>query len=236
MRSGKLPYILLVSVRAFCSSMSAISLHASARNKLPILDVLRPIVDKSQQETSSPTVRLLEVASGTGEHAGYFAENIPSLIIQPTEPNTEMHSSISAWSEGHSIRVASPIALDVLDYQSNEPLPEPLETSFDLVLCINMMHISPWETTSALFQIASRCLRPGGYVFLYGPYREHGTMVESNQQFDKSLRGRDPSWGIRDRESVEETGARAGFTLYQRVEMPSNNLSLIFTKGNLGDI
>lgn len=213
--------------------MAALALHASARNKTPITDVLKSLVAACHQENFS-RVDILEIASGTGEHAAFFSENIPNIIIQPTEPNLEFHSSIIAWTNQlseHALidSILSPIELDVLKYLNGEPLPEKIsENKYDLIVCINMIHISPFETTAGLFNIAKRCVRPRGFVFLYGPFRVDGFMVESNIAFDLWLKGKNLAYGVRDLEAVQDTAKAYGFTLYNTIEMPANNLSVIF--------
>ena len=223
------------------------ALYASSKNKGPILEVLRPRVEAYRRaRPGAEVVHVLEVASGTGEHAAFFGANIPGLLWQPTEPQQEMQSSIVAWSADAGLpAVASaasatqsitlpPVALDVLAAAADTaalPLP-PSHThgNADLMVCINMIHISPWPCTEALFRVAGACLKSGGMVLTYGPYRVNGDMVDSNKAFDDSLRGRDPAWGIRDKEAVAAAAATAGVVLEEAVEMPSNNLCLLFRK------
>jgi hypothetical protein len=158
-------------------------------------------------------LKVFEIASGTGEHAAYFASELPGLLYQPTEPTEEMHGSIVAWSQDMGVQAPSsaavdagksavlpPVTLDVLTFfDESAPGPGPIETlssrgfgpcTADLMICINMIHISPWMCTSALFKIAQHCLATDGLFMTYGPYRVGGEMVDSNQRFDESLRGR----------------------------------------------
>ena len=180
--------------------------------------------------------------------AAYFASEIPGLLWQPTEPMTEMHSSIVAWCTDMNVPMTTvgsaataadqsvvlpPIALDAMMFES--PVAAGLPSSFgtsqvDLMVCINMIHISPWAATEGLFRIANHCLKKDGLLLTYGPYRVNGHMVESNQQFSDSLVSRNAEWGIRDKEAVEAVAGREGLVLHETVDMPANNLCLLFRK------
>lgn len=190
---------------------------ASARNRDPILDVLRRVL---------PAAGLVcEVASGTGQHVIHFATALPALVWQPTDPDANMRASISAWiTHANVTNVRSPLALDARS--SIWPI-----AGADAVICINMVHISPWDATLGLIQGASRLLRAGGVLFLYGPYRQRGrTTAPSNEAFDAALRARDPDWGLRELETVVDAAGGWGFELDQVVAMPANNLSVILRK------
>ena len=190
---------------------------AAERNKGPILQVLERVLPQQGL--------VLEIASGTGQHVAYFAAAQTSLTWQPSDANDELFDSIAAHvSDAGVENVLPPIPLDVtLD-------PWPVSTA-DALICINMIHISPWETTLRLFDGANRVLSDGDRILLYGPYRRGGRhTADSNAAFDASLRARNPSWGIRDLESVEEVARTAGFRLDDLVEMPANNLCVIFTQ------
>ena len=187
---------------------------APERNKGPILEVLQRVLPQAGV--------VLEIASGTGQHAAHFAAALPHLVWQPSDADLRVHESIRAWT-GELTNVRSPVALDVRE-------PWPLARA-DAVLCINMIHISPWVATLALIEGAGRVLPQGGVLFLYGPYRRFGRhTAPSNEAFDASLRARDPQWGVRDLEAVEECAAAAGLRLNEIVEMPANNLSVVFEK------
>jgi SAM-dependent methyltransferase len=191
-------------------------LHAPAaeRNKDPILEVL--------QRALPPAGLMLEIASGTGQHIAHFAAALPKLLWQPSEADTRIHASIRAWTEALT-NVRPPLALDV---QQSWPL-----AHADAVLCLNMIHVAPWEAALALIDGAARVLPQRGVLFLYGPYRRFGRhTAASNAAFDASLRATDPEWRVRDLEAVEERATAAGLRLEEIVEMPANNLSVVFRK------
>ncbi len=192
---------------------------ATARNRDPILEVLRRVV--------SPGANVLEIASGTGEHAVFLAPRLQVASWQPTDPDAESRRSIDAWrTQARAERVLPALDLDV----TFQPWP-PLQASPDVITCVNMIHISPWIACEALFEGAAGLLAPGKVLYLYGPYRRGGAhTAPSNEAFDASLKARNPEWGVRDLEEVEQTGARHGFVLRDVVEMPANNLSVIFER------
>lgn len=190
---------------------------ATARNRDAIAAVLA--------DWLPPSGTILEVASGSGEHVVHFAAVFPHLLWQPSDPDPAGFASIAAWSaEAGLPNIASPLALDAA-------APEwPVERA-DAILCINMVHISPWEATLGLFAGAARLLAPGAPLILYGPYVEPGVpTVESNQAFDASLRARDPAWGLRDTDAVRAAATAAGFAFAERRAMPANNLMLLFRR------
>jgi cyclopropane fatty-acyl-phospholipid synthase-like methyltransferase len=191
---------------------------STARNRAPILEVLARVVPEG--------ARVLEIASGAGEHAVWLAEHLRGVIWVPSDPDAEARASIDGWRAHTGLaNVLPPLALDVS--QSPWPL-----ARADVVVCLNMIHISPWEATEALIAGASAILARGGVLYTYGPYRRGGAhTAPSNEAFDASLRARNPAWGVRDLEAVESTARAKGFVLEEIVEMPSNNLSLVFRKG-----
>lgn len=198
--------------------MTRLYAPATQRNRDPILDVLRRVLP--------PSGLVLEIASGTGEHAVHFAAALPGLVWQPSDPDPEHRLSIAAWAvemQVHTIR--APLALDV------RADPWPLAQA-DAIVAINMIHIAPWEATLGLLRGAASLLPAGAPLFLYGPYlrADHPT-APSNVAFDQSLRERDPSWGIRDLDAVTSAASSHGFTLAEVVEMPANNLSVVFRRG-----
>ncbi|MBL8836723.1 MAG: DUF938 domain-containing protein [Alphaproteobacteria bacterium] len=192
---------------------------AAARNREPILAVLREVLPASGL--------VLEIASGSGEHAMWFAEALPSITWQPSDGDDGARASIAAWrAKGKLPNLREPVALDAA-----APGTWPIARA-DAVVCINMIHIAPWAAAEGLFAGASRVLPPGGVLFLYGPYREGGRhTAPSNEAFDADLRRRNPEWGVRDLDDVTALAARCGFTLARRVAMPANNLSVVFAKG-----
>jgi hypothetical protein len=190
---------------------------AAARNRDPILAVLRGVLPQSGT--------VLEIASGSGEHSVHFARAMPGLIFQPSDPNPGARLSIAAWAaESGLANLRPPLALDAAS-------PSWSITAADSVLCINMIHISPWAATEGLIRGAAAILPPGGPLYLYGPYRRAGVATApSNEAFDQDLRRRDPAWGLRDLEAVAALAAAAGFSGPAITGMPANNLSVVFRR------
>ncbi len=188
---------------------------AALRNRDAILAVLRPLLP--------PCGRVLEIASGSGEHIVHFAAALPALLFQPSDPDPERRASIDAWAADAGLENIRPaLALDAM------AAAWPAITA-DAVLCLNMIHIAPWAAARGLIRHAARALQPGGLLFLYGPFRRAGAhTASSNAAFDLDLRGRDPQWGIRDLEAVAAEAKTAGFGVPEIVPMPANNLSIIF--------
>jgi hypothetical protein len=199
-----------------------LSSPATQRNRGPILEVLRRILP--------PVGTVLEIASGAGEHAIWFAQHFPDLVFQPSDPDPNHRASIAAWTATTGVtNVCLPLALDTTtpDWDANARIP--LELS--AILCINMIHVAPWSATLGLMRGAGKLLGPERLLYLYGAYKRDGQHTSpSNAAFDANLRGRDPSWGVRDLERVAEAAAAAGFALDEVVAMPANNLSVIFRK------
>ena len=193
-------------------------LHAPAtlRNREAILAVLREALPSSGL--------VLEVASGSGQHAAYFAAALPGLDWQPSDPDPAALASIEAWrSEAQLPNLHPPIMLDAA---AAWPV-----SKADAILCINMTHISPWEATLGLMDGAGKALRAGGLLYLYGPFlRDEVETAPSNLAFNASLKARDAHWGLRRVEDVIAAAEGQGLTLDQLVEMPANNLSLLFRK------
>ncbi|WP_066681839.1 DUF938 domain-containing protein [Sphingomonas sp. CCH9-E2] len=164
---------------------------------------------------------VLEVASGSGEHAAFFAERFPDLIFVPSDPDAAARESIASWCAGLA-NVAPPLAIDAA--AGDWPI-----AAADAVLCINMVHISPWEATLGLLDGAARLLPPGGPLILYGPYRRADVpTAPSNEAFDRSLKERDPRWGLRDVADVTAAAEARGLRFGRLVEMPANNIMLIY--------
>lgn len=193
---------------------------STQRNKEPILEILRTVVIR--RADGEPT-RVLEVASGAGEHAIFFGTALPFTSWQPSDPSDDALASIDAW-RGEAANVLPALRLDVVA----GPFPS---GPFDAIVNINMIHISPWAAAESLVRGAGVALGPSGVLFLYGPYKRGGThTAPSNAAFDESLRARDPSWGVRDLESVVQLAEEAGLMLAGVHEMPANNLSVVFRR------
>lgn len=197
--------------------MTALSSPATARNKDHILAVLR--------EHLPTTGLVLEIASGAGEHALHMASQLPGLTWQPTDPDPQALASIAAWRERGPANLLAPLELD-----ASRPGSWPISAA-GAVVCINMIHISPWAATEGLFAGAARILPADGVLFTYGPYLEDEVdTAPSNLAFDASLKSRNPAWGIRRREDLEALAATQGLALHARIAMPANNLSLVFRR------
>ncbi len=191
---------------------------STARNRQPILEVLRPRL---------PTgARVLEVASGAGEHAMFLAAALPGVSWQPTDRDAEALTSIAAWrTEAGLANLAAPLRLDAAHLATWPGGP------FEAVVCINMIHISPWRASEGLMTGAGRVLAPGGRLFLYGPFLEAGVdTAPSNLAFDESLKARDPAWGLRNLADVMALAEAHGLRFAERIGMPANNLVVVFEK------
>lgn len=190
---------------------------APERNKEPILEVLRRVLP--------PEGRVLEIASGTGQHIVHFAQGLPQLRWLPSDPEAPHRESIAARVALAGLaNVAPPLDIDVM----HRPWPA---DGIDAIVCINMIHIAPWPATLALLQESARLLPVFGLLCLYGPYRREGRhTAPSNETFDADLRLRNPHWGVRDLEEVESCAGEAGLELQEVVPMPANNLSVIFRR------
>ena len=190
---------------------------ATARNRAPILAVL--------QEVLPGRGLVLEIASGTGEHAVHFAAALPDLTWQPSDPSEDARVSIAAWRDEAALpNLRAPLPLDVT-------APWPVDAA-DAIVCINMIHIAPWEATLALFAGAARVLPPGGPLVTYGPYRFGGAFTaESNAAFDADLRRRDPRWGVRDVVDLEAAAIAAGLALIGTFGLPANNHAIVWRRG-----
>lgn len=192
---------------------------AAERNRDAILTVLRRVL---------PGIgTVLEIASGTGQHAVYFAAALPNLTWQPSDADAAARDSIAAWRAHAGLaNLRAPLALDVCGQ------PWPIDVAQALV-CINMIHIAPWAAAEHLFAGAAEVLSPDGTLFLYGPYKRGGEHTSpGNAAFDAQLRSRNPAWGVRDMEVVTQLASSHGFPLIEAVPMPANNFSLVFRKGS----
>ena len=187
------------------------------RNKAAILEVLSRVLPARG--------KVLEIGSGTGQHVAHFAAALPDLTFQPSEMDTARHASIAAWvREAGLDNVLPPIAFDVAR------LPWPVEQAH-AVVCINVIHISPWEATLALMKGARAILPPGGVLVTYGPYRRDGRhTAPSNEEFDAWLKARNAAHGVRDLEEVARAASAEGLELEETVAMPANNFTVVFRR------
>lgn len=195
-----------------------LSSPATARNTEPILEVL-----KGHMPAAGP---VLEVACGAGQHALAFARALPCLDWTPSDPDPAALASAEAWRAEGPENLRPPVRLDLLD-ETTWP-----ERPFKAVFCANLTHISPWAATEGLMRLAGRVLlKPGGLLVLYGPFRETGVpLAPSNFDFDRSLKSRDPAWGLRELDEVVLAAKDEGLAHTLRVEMPANNLTLLFRR------
>jgi SAM-dependent methyltransferase len=194
-------------------------LHAAAteRNREPILAVLRRVLP--------PQASVLEIASGTGQHAVFFATAIPATRWQPSDVESECLASIAAWTTSTGCtNVAPPVRLDV----TSESWPV---STFDAIFSANLIHIAPWRACAGLMRGAGIHLNRGGVLVVYGPFKIDGEhTAPSNAAFDTDLRLRDPTWGVRDLEKVIGEAQANGLALEDRVAMPANNQIVIFRR------
>ncbi|MBX3637531.1 MAG: DUF938 domain-containing protein [Rubrivivax sp.] len=191
---------------------------AAERNRAPILAELQRLLP--------PQGLLLEIASGTGQHAAFCSAGLPGWQWWPSDFEAAALPSIRAWCQGLD-RVRPPLRLDVL--QQHWP---GVPAQVDAIFCANLIHIAPWACCAALMQGAARHLSPQGLLITYGPYLEDGVPTSpGNRDFDADLRARCADWGLRRREDVQAEAARCGLLLRERVAMPANNLLLVWARG-----
>lgn len=198
---------------------------ATQRNREPILQVLQRVLP--------PEGTVLELASGTGEHGAFFAPQLAPRFWLPSDPNPLALESIEAWRQDVGCdRLLPSLQLDAREPQwtvERTPPPELQDQPIRALVCINMIHIAPWEACLGLLAGAERLLPSGGVLYLYGPYKEKGRHTSpSNQGFDLMLRDRDSSWGVRDVEAVMAAAEGHGLRFQEMLEMPANNRSLVF--------
>ncbi len=189
---------------------------AADRNRQAILEALT--------QRLAPKASVLEIASGTGQHAQHFALGNPAWLWQPTDAEPSMLPAIDARCSKLP-NVLPALHLDV----RQAAWPGGRATTLDAMYCANLLHIAPWPTCAALMKGAAAHLAPGGRLLLYGPFRQAGMpTAPSNEAFDADLRSRDPRWGLRALADVEREAVAQGLALHDVVAMPANNLLLVF--------
>jgi cyclopropane fatty-acyl-phospholipid synthase-like methyltransferase len=194
---------------------------AAARNSAPILAVLKRVLPAHGV--------VLEIGCGTGEHAVHFAGAMPGLTWLPSDPDADSRASTASWINFTGLsNILPPLDIDVCAKAWGVEQTAP----FDAIVSLNMIHISPWAASLGLFAGAGRLLRGGGLVFLYGPFIRDGVHnAPTNAAFDASLKAHNPCWGLRDIADLERVGESCGLSLHKTIEMPANNMSLVFSKG-----
>lgn len=198
-------------------SAAGLRYPATQRNREPILAVLARVLP--------PTGIVLEIASGSGEHAAYFAARLPRVVWQPSDREPALLSSIRAHAAtSGAVNIRPPALLDV----GSDPWPI---AQADAMVAINMIHVAPWSDCLALLRGAARTLPARAPLFLYGPFQRAGRhTAPSNEAFDRSLRAQDPRWGVRDLDEIAEAAEIHGLHLDEIVEMPANNLGAVFRR------
>ena len=193
---------------------------AVARNSAPILAVLKRVLPAHGV--------VLEIGCGTGEHAVHFAGAMPGLTWLPSDPDADSRASTASWIKFTGLsNVRPPLDIDVCAKAWGAEKTAP----FDAIVSLNMVHISPWAASLGLFAGAGRLLRGGGLLFLYGAFMRNGVHnAPSNVAFDATLKARNPSWGVRDIADLERVGETSGLSLRETIEMPANNMSLVFSR------
>jgi SAM-dependent methyltransferase len=211
-------FIVLILLAAIMAS-AMLSSSAAQRNRGPILEILRRHLPA--------TGAVLELASGSGEHVTHFAAAFPALVFQPSDPDPQARASIAervAQSGLSNVRAPQFVDASADDWT----LPAEIAASLAAIVCINMIHISPWSAALGVLRGAGKLLPADGVLFLYGPYRRGGRhTAPSNDAFDRDLRARNADWGVRNVEDVVAEGAAQRLALAEIVEMPANNLSVV---------
>ena len=194
---------------------------ATQRNREPIFKILSEVIQADSN--------ILEIASGTGEHAIFLASKLKSCRWIPSDVSSQALESIVAWKNSCPLEnLELPLLIDVAQPGWQQQL---IERGINTVVNINMIHISPWQACLGLLEGAGQILPDGGILYLYGPYKRDGEhTAPSNASFDRSLRDRNPLWGVRDLEAVVAAAAEQNLTLQQVIAMPANNLSVIFSR------
>ena len=189
----------------------------AARNKAPIGEVISQHIPQG--------AKVLEIASGTGEHGAFMCGLRPDITWQPSDPNVESRLSQNDWGLDCDGRMLPSLDIDTMQPSWTDHL-----SGFDVIYCANMIHIAPWEAAQGLATGAGELLGKDAKLIVYGPFLEAEKTAESNLQFDMSLKSRNPSWGVRNLDAVKHIFSEAGFTHTARIVMPKENRTLIFTK------
>ena len=196
---------------------------ATERNRGPIGDLL------SQWLPASGAV--LELASGSGEHAVCFQQRFPHLLWQASDPDPDHRASIDAWIHHQGLGGVMPAALNLNVAERPWPLPLEIHAAVKAVVCINLLHISPAHCTDAVLEESALLLPSGAPLIIYGPFMRHGAHTSaSNAAFDQSLRQRNPEWGLRDLNTLTSIATSTGFKIDDVVSMPANNLTLVLRR------
>jgi len=196
---------------------------ATERNRGPIGDLLKQLLPGSGA--------VLELASGSGEHAVCFQQRLPHLLWQASDPDPDHRASINAWIQHQGLSQVMPAALNLDVEHRPWPLPQNLQGAVKAVVCINLLHISPASCTDAVLEESALLLPSGAPLIIYGPFRRNGAHTSaSNAAFDQSLRERNHQWGLRELNHVTAIAAKAGFNTENVVSMPANNLTLVFQR------
>jgi cyclopropane fatty-acyl-phospholipid synthase-like methyltransferase len=193
---------------------------SAARNVGPIVAVLKQVLPTNGA--------VVEIGCGTGEHVVHFAEAMPNLTWLPSDPDSDSRTSTLSWIKFTGLsNILPPLDIDVCAKAWGIEQAAP----FDAIVSLNMVHIAPWAACLGLFAGAGRLLRAGGLLVLYGPFMRNGAYnAASNAAFDESLKARNPSWGLRDIVDLEQVAESTGLRLRETIEMPANNMSLVFWK------
>lgn len=199
-----------------------INYPSADRNKTPILEVLQKHLDPNRDG------KLLEISSGTGQHLAYFARSFPKLAFQPSEYDTSLFNSIRAYGlDTPTKNMKDPLYINILDDWQKWNV----SNDFDYVINVNMIHVTPFTCTKALFKNVSQILKPGGLLIIYGPFANNGVLEpKSNRDFDRHIRQRDPNCGVRDIQDLIKIAESYTMKLMYIYEMPANNKCLVWEK------
>ncbi|XP_053648001.1 methyltransferase-like 26 isoform X2 [Cherax quadricarinatus] len=211
-------------------SQSKIVVEAAERNKEPILKVLEDVIPE-KFGAGSPSLSALEISSGSGQHVVYFAEKFKNIMWQPSDIDEKYIESIKGFIADENLEnVKSPLVIDITKPISEWPVAF-TENCLDLIININMVHITPWSCTEGLFVTAGKLLKPNGIMITYGPYAIHGEITpESNVSFNASLKKENEAWGLRDVDDLEKEAKKNGMTFDAMFNMPANNKILVWLK------